>query len=127
MKIQYHWNLNVYKSATDIRSRIFKISNSFPREELFSLTNQISRSSRALCAQIAEAWGRRIYKDDSVNRLNLAESEARETQSWLETSAECNYITTETSKDLSDYYHDIIGQLIHMENHPEKWVIKKNR
>ncbi len=63
----------------------------------------------------------------TLNRLNLAESEARETQSWLETSDECNYITTETSKDLSDYYHDIIGQLIQMVNHPEKWVIQKNR
>ena len=124
MKIKYHWDLNVYKSAIESRRRIFDLSKSFPKEELYSLTNQIRRSSRSVCAQIAEAWGRRIYKDDFVNRLNLAESEARETQSWLETSVECNYITSETGKDLSDHYHNIIGQLIQMENHPIKWVIE---
>ena len=127
MKIQYHWDLNVYKSAINSRSRIFELSKCFLKEELYSLTNQIRRSSRAVCAQIAEAWGRRIYKDDFVNRLNLAEREARETQCWLETSAECNYITSNTSKALSDHYHNIIGQLNHMENHPENWIIRMSK
>ena len=112
MKIQYHWELNVCQAAKDGRARIFEISTAFPKEELYSLTDHIRRASRSVCAQFAEAWGRRLYKDDFVNRLNQAESEARETQSWLETAVECRYIAAEIGKELFELYHGIIGQLI---------------
>ena len=123
MKIRYHWELKVYELARKCRKRIFELSKDFPREELFSLTDQIRRSSRSVCAQIAEAWGRRLYRDDFVNRLNQAESEARETQSWLETAVECEYVTQETGRELFDLYHEVIGKLIKMENNPDKWII----
>ena len=80
MKIRYHWELDVYELAGRGRKRIFELSEDFPREELYSLTDQMRRSSRSVCAQIAQAWGRRLYRDDFVNRLNQAESEARETK-----------------------------------------------
>ena len=123
MKIRYHWELDVYELARGGRKRIFELSKGFPREELYSLTDQIRRSSRSVCAQIAEAWGRRLYRDDFVNRLNQAESEARETQSWLETAVECEYVTQEIGKELFELYHEAIGKLINMENNPDKWMI----
>lgn len=127
MKIQYHWELDVYKLAREGRERIFKLSKDFPREELYSLTDQMKRSSRSVCAQIAEAWGRRLYTDDFVNRLNQAESEARETQTWLETAVECEYVMHEIGKELFELYHRVIGKLINMENNPDKWVIRTRK
>jgi four helix bundle protein len=127
LKIQYHWELDVYKLAREGRESVFGLSKGFPREELYSLTDQIRRSSRSVCAQIAEAWGRRLYRDDFVNRLNQAESEARETQSWLETAVECEYVAQETGKELFEIYHEVIGKLINMENNPGKWVIKARK
>lgn len=127
MKIRYHWELDVYKLAQEGRRRIFELSKSFPKEEIYSLTDQIRRSSRSVCAQIAEAWGRRLYIDDFVNRLNQAESEARETQSWLETIVECEYVTPEVGKELFGLYHKIIGKLINMENNPDKWMLKTRK
>ena len=127
MKIQYHWELDVYKLAREGRKRIFELSKGFPKEELYSLTDQIRRSSRSVCAQIAEAWGRRLYRDDFVNRLNQAEGEARETQSWLETAVECEYITQKVGKELFELYHEIIGKLINMENNPDEWVLKTKK
>ena len=127
MKIQYHWELDVYKLAREGRKRIFELSKGFPKEELYSLTDQIRRSSRSVCAQIAEAWGRRLYRDDFVNRLNQAEGEARETQSWLETAVECEYITQKVGKELFELYHEIIGKLINMGNNPDEWVLKAKK
>ncbi len=124
MKIQYHWELNVYELAREGRKHIFVFSRGFPKDEQYSLTDQIRRSSRSVCAQIAEAWGRRLYRGDFVNRLNLAESEARETQSWLETAVECEYIAQKTGKELFELYHEVIGKLINMENNPDKWVLR---
>ena len=95
MAIQHRWELEVYQLAREARRRIFDLSRGFPKEEMYSLTNQIRRSSRSVCAQIAEAWGRRLYRADFVNRLNQSESEARETQCWLETVVECEYVSTE--------------------------------
>jgi four helix bundle protein len=124
MRIQYHWELDVYGLAREGRKHIFELSKDFPQDEKYSLTDQIRRSSRSVCAQIAEAWGRRLYKDDFVNRLNQAESEARETQSWLETAVECEYMEQETGKELFALYHEVIGKLINMENHPDQWVLR---
>ena len=127
MRIRYHWELDVYELAREGRKRVFELSKGFPREELYSLTDQIRRSSRSVCAQIAEAWGRRLYRDDLVNRLNQAESEARETQSWLETAVECEYVAQEIGKELFELYHEVIGKLINMENNPDKWVIGRRK
>lgn len=124
MKIRYHWELDVYKLAAEGRKGIFELSRSFPKEERYSLTDQIRRPSRSVCAQIAEAWGRRLYRDDFVNWTNQAESEVRETQSWLETAVECGYVTQEIGKELFGLYHEVIGKLINMENNPDKWVIR---
>ena len=104
--VQYHWELEVYQLARDGRKQIFDLNRRFPKEEMYSLTDQVRKSSRSVCAHIAEAWGRRIYRADFINKLNMAESEARETQCWLGSRArrrvavECEYVTKDVGQQL---------------------------
>jgi four helix bundle protein len=86
-------DLNVYRQARETAHRIFEVSRQFPAEERYSLTDQIRRSSRAVKAMIAEAWGRRRYKAVFVNKLDEALGEATETQSWLDDARDSNYLS----------------------------------
>ena len=122
--VQNYWELDAYKLAKEGRQRIFKLSRGFPKEEMYSRTDQIRRASRSVCAHIAEAWGRRLYRADFINKLNMAESEARETQCWLETAVECEYITQEVGHELFQLYNNVIGKLVNMENKPDPWLLK---
>jgi four helix bundle protein len=91
-------DLEVYKLAREVSREIFILTKSFPKEETYSLTDQIRRSSRSVGAQIAEAWGKRRYENHFISKLTDADAEQLETQHWLEESEECKYIKTETSK-----------------------------
>src|SRR3954454_20751491 len=93
-KISSFRELNVYKSARQGAKAIFEISKTFPRDERFSLTDQIRRSSRAVNAMIAEAWAKRRYEAAFVSKINDALGEATETQSWLDHAFDCGYITS---------------------------------
>ena len=136
MAVKYHWELEVYQLAREGRQRIFKLSKEFPKEEMYSLTDQVRRSSRSICSlrsaitswianHIAEAWGRRPYRADFVNKLNMSESEARETQCWIETAVECEYLTKEVGQDVYKHYDRIIGKLVEMQTKPEPWLIRR--
>lgn len=103
--------------------RIFFITNHFPVQEKFAIVNQIRRSSRSVCTNIAEAWRKRRYRAAFIAKLNDAESEACETQVWLEFAERCNYIDSATRIELEDIYDHIISQIIKMIEHPEKWLI----
>jgi len=83
-KIETHRDLEVYQLGMEGASRIFELSKRFPKEEIYALTDQIRRSSRSVCANIAEAWRKRRYRNSFVCNLNVAEAEAAETQVWLE-------------------------------------------
>jgi four helix bundle protein len=83
-------DLNVYRQARETAQKIFELSRQFLAEERYSLTDQIRRSSRAVKAMIAEAWGRRRYKAVFVNKLDEALGEATETQSWLDDARDSN-------------------------------------
>jgi len=85
-------DLEVYKLSREVSKEIFIITKNFPREEMYSLTDQMRRSSRSVGAQIAEAWGKRRYEMHFVSKLTDADSEQLETQHWLEVSEECHYI-----------------------------------
>src|SRR3989339_1917287 len=85
-------DLEVYKLAFESAMEIFEISKRFPKEEIYSLTDQIRRSSRSVCANLAEGWRKRRYKAVFVNKLTDAEQEAAETQTWLEFAFHCKYI-----------------------------------
>ena len=103
--------------------KIFEISKRFPKEERYSLTDQIRRSSRSVCANLAEAWRKRIYPAAFVAKISDAEAEAGETQAWLELSLSCNYLEAGLQRELINAYEKILGQLVNMRNKPEKWTI----
>src|SRR5262249_42936417 len=84
MKIREHTELAVYQKGFDAAMLIFEMSKKFPKEETYSLTDQIRRSSRSVCANLAEAWRKRRYKAAFIAKLSDAESEAAETQVWIE-------------------------------------------
>lgn len=104
--------------------QIFEISKSFPKEETYSLTDQVRRSSRSVPANIAEAWRKRRYKAAFISKLNDAEGEAAETQTWLELAVRCKYIDRETAKGHFLEYDEIISMLVAMANNPEKWIMR---
>ena len=123
-RVQYHWELEVYEICVDAAMRIFEISKTFPKEETYSLTDQIRRSSRSVSSAIAEAWRRRKYEKAFVNKLNESESEAAETQVWLEYAVKCGYMERDLAKDLHGTYDNIIGKLVNMGNNPDPWLLK---
>ena len=89
--IRSHEELDVYRMAFETAMRIFELSKQFPREERYSLTDQIRRSSRSVCSNIAEAWRKRRYQAAFVSKLSDAESEAAETQTWIRFAVACGY------------------------------------
>jgi four helix bundle protein len=106
---------------------IFEASKSFPKEETYSLTDQIRRSSRAVSALFAEAWRRRKYKAAFINKLNESEGEAAETQVWLEYAVKCGYVERQQAKQLHRTYDYIIGKLVTMANEPDPWLLNPSQ
>jgi len=121
MKIRSHRELDVYILSFGTAMKIFEISKSFPKEETYSLTDQIRRSSRSVCANLAEAFRKRRYPKSFISKLSDSESEAAETQTWLDFSLNCGYITEAEHHDLNDTYDRILGKLVTMSLHPENW------
>jgi len=112
-------DLEVYRLAFDTAMEIYEISKSFPPEERYSLTDQIRRSSRSICANLAEGWRKRKYKAVFVNKLLDAAQEAAETQTWLEFAERCGYISGETFDGLYEKYEHIFAMLNNMEKKAE--------
>ena len=106
-----------FKAAMDI----FEISKSFPKEEKYSLTDQIRRSSRSVSTNIAEAFRKRRYPKAFVAKLSDSEGEAAETQVWLDYALSCKYISKEVHDDLYPRYDNIIGKIVNMIREPQKW------
>ena len=106
-----------------LQCQIFEITKKYPKEETYSLTDQIRRSSRSVCSNIAEAWRKRRYERAFVSKLNDAEAEAAETQVWLAFSKECGYLEPEIVHNLSTTYDYILGKLVNMIRSPEKWSV----
>jgi len=107
--------------------KIFELSKRFPVEERYSLTDQVRRSSRSVCANIAEAWRKRRYPNAFVSKLNDAEAEAAETQVWLEMAVRCGYLDQADSATLEQEYEHILGKLVNMISHPDQWTIRSIR
>src|ERR1051325_5317002 len=107
-------DLKVYQAARETVRLIFEISKGFPREERYSLTDQLRRSSRAVKAMVAEAWARRRYKAASVNKIDEALGEACETQSWLDDALDAAYVSKQKFVDLNNRYDPIGGMLSRM-------------
>ena len=107
----------------DATMRIFALTKTFPRKE-YSLVDQILRSSRSVCANIAEAWRKRRYPAHFVSKLSDAETEADETRVWIEIAGRCGYLTSEQVGELDSVYDAILGQLVQMIANPKDWTIR---
>src|ERR1017187_217195 len=100
-------DLEIYKVSRELTRDIFTISKNFPKEEMYSLTDQIRRSSRSVGAQIAEAWAKRRYEKHFISKLTDADGEQQETQHWIETAADCGYLTEAEVKNLQSELAEI--------------------
>ena len=114
-------DLTVYKKAFELAMEIFEISKSFPKEEKYSLTDQMRRSSRSVTSCIAESWAKRRYEKSFVNKLTDSLGEENETEVWLDYSMDCKYIQKEIHKRLLSEYDEVRKMLISMINNPDKW------
>ena len=123
MRINRHTELEVYQKAFAATMEIFRESKSFPLEERYSLTDQIRRSSRSVCANITEAWRKRRYPAAFVAKLSDAEGEAAETQTWLQFAVECEYIDRSKAKLLYAEFDAILGMIVRMISNPDSWTL----
>lgn len=121
-KILRHQDLIVYKKTIEAAMTIFELSKSFPKEETYSLTDQIRRASRSVAANIAESWRKRRYKASFICKLNDAEGEAAETQTWIEIACRSGYIDRDVAKKLYIEYDEVIAMLMSMANNSDKWL-----
>jgi four helix bundle protein len=123
-RVTRHTDLEVYQRAFAAAMEVFRHSKSFPPEERYSLTDQIRRGSRSVCANLAEGWRKRHYEGAFISKLTDSEGEAAEAQVWLQFAVECKYISREDAKTLYTEYDAIIAMLVHMRNHPGDWIIR---
>jgi len=121
--IRTHHDLEVYQTAFELAMKIFQKSKSFPKEERFSLTDQVRRSSRSVCTNIAEAWRKRRYEASFLSKLSDAEAEGAETQVWLEFVVQCGYLEVEAGQELSASYDNVLGKIVSLINHPQPWLL----
>ncbi|MDY6900694.1 MAG: four helix bundle protein [Cyanobacteriota bacterium] len=123
--IKSHEDLEVLQLAFDTAMRIYESSKKFPVEERYSLTDQIRRSSRSVCANLAEAWRKRRYQAAFIAKLNDSEAEAAETQIWIKFAVKCKYLDVELGREMYATYNQILGSLVKMINNPSVWIIKQ--
>jgi four helix bundle protein len=121
--IRTHRDLDVYQMGFEVAMKIFEMSKSFPIEERYSLTDQVLRSSRSVCANMAEAWRKRRYEASFLSKLSDAEAEAAESQVWLEFAFQCGYFKEEYFQELSVAYNNILGKIVNLINNPQQWLL----
>jgi len=104
-------------------TKIFDLTKSFPREEKYSMVDQMRRSSRSVCANIAEAYRKRRYPAAFVSKLSDADGEAGETRVWLQFAMNCGYLKPEIRDELTKCYDFIMGKLVRMMQRPQDWQV----
>ena len=122
--IKSHEDLEVYQMAFDVAMKIFELSKKFPVEEKYSLTDQIRRSSRSVCANLAEAWRKRRYEAAFIAKLSDSEAEAAETQTWIKFAVKCNYLDVEIGREIYGTYNRVLAILVTIIHNPHPWLIK---
>ena len=121
--ITKHQDLEVYKKAFESAMELFLVSKSFPKEEKYSLTDQMRRSSRSVCANLAEAWRKRRYYAAFVAKLSDAEGEAAETQTWIEFAVKCEYLDREMGRRLYLVFDEVLSMIVAMIVSADRWVL----
>ncbi|WP_406824479.1 four helix bundle protein [Pedobacter sp. KACC 23697] len=119
-------DLLAYQKGFKLSMEIFQISKRFPSEEKYSLTDQIRRCSRSVCANLAEAYRKRKYPNHFVSKLSDADTENGETQTWLEFALACNYISIDEFDILNNQAEEVAKLLVYMMNNPEKFLINRS-
>lgn len=122
--INSYKELRVFQGAMDAAMKIFKVTKQFPLEEKYSMVDQMRRSSRSVCANLAESWRKRRYKAAFIAKLSDAESEACETQVWIEFAKRCEYLDVKMCHELDETYEQIMGQIVKMIASADKWIIR---
>jgi len=120
-KLRHFRDLEVYRRSFDAAMSIFQMTKAFPQEERYSLVDQIRRSSRSVCSNLAESWRKRRYLGVFKNKITDSMMEASETQCWLEFSWACNYIEKSVFNEFDNEYEQIIAMLNSMELNAEKF------
>ena len=120
-QIRKHTDLEIYQRAFKAAMEVFEITKRFPKDERYSLIDQIRRSTRSICSNTAEAWRKRRYPAAFVSKLSDAEAEAAESQVWLQFSVECGYVERNQARQLYREYDAIIGMLVNMQRDTTKW------
>jgi four helix bundle protein len=120
-KIRTHKDLKVYQLSFIAGMEVFEMTKAFPKDEKYSLTDQIRRSSRSVSGNLAEAFRKRRYPKAFVAKLSDSEGEAAETQVWIEYALACEYIDLQTHNNLTDKYDHIIAMMVKMISNPGKW------
>ncbi|MEM1042643.1 MAG: four helix bundle protein [Bacteroidota bacterium] len=115
--------LRIYQRAFEAAMDVFEWSKQWPREERYALTDQARRSSRAVCANLSEAWAKRRYPKHFVSKLSDAHGEAEETLTWLRFAHGCGYLLSDAAEKLISRYRQIIAGLVRMMASPESWCL----
>ena len=121
MAVTHYKQIGVYGLAVDVRREVFELSKVWPKEERYALTDQVRRSSRAIGANLAEAWAKRRYERHFVSKLTDALAEAEETVVWLDVALECSYLNEEHHAILTKRCRQVCGGLVKMMRAPEAW------
>ncbi len=122
--IRHFKELRVWQAAMDAAMSIFEMTRGFPPEERYSMTDQMRRSSRSVAANIAEAWRKRRYPAAFISKLSDAETEAAETQTWIEFAFRCGYVAKSEADSLMAEYERICSQIIVMIENSNDWTIQ---
>jgi len=120
-QINSHFELEAFKKAFDAATELFEISKTFPREEMYSLTDQLRRAIRSVCGNCAEAWRKRIHEAAFISKLN--EAEAAEAQTWVAFAVRSGYLDRQKAIGLHNTYEEILRMLVAMRCHPDKWTV----
>jgi four helix bundle protein len=123
-RIRSHRDLQIYRESVEGAMAIFDYTKTFPREEVYSLTSQVRRSSRSVSANIVEAWRKRRYRASFISKLSDAETEAAETQVWLEYAVKCGYLNRADATALYRRYEKLLRSIVGMITHADRWLIK---
>ncbi|MEM6434074.1 MAG: four helix bundle protein [Cyanobacteria bacterium P01_D01_bin.115] len=123
--VHRHQDLEVYRMAFEGAMALFETSKQFPHEEKYSLTDQVRRSFRSVCVNLAEAWRKRLYEAAFVAKLTDCAAEAAETQTWIDFAVRCQYRDAITGKRFNQNYDQILGMLTAMIRSPQKWLLPK--
>ena len=124
LAVQDAKELNVYRSAYELAMRIYRLTKTFPRDEMYSLTSQIRRSSRSVCQNLREAWAKRRYEAHFVSKLSDCDGENSETDTCLDFALDCGYVNAQEHRELTAICSEVGRMLGSMINRPEKFLLK---